>query len=99
MDLVFKQALREFKDNLVATYSVANRHGDTLNIKYKDLIGNFIRVSFNFIFLSIYVTVMIFIFIIYRLCYCFTKTDSKKKKSNSLMGSKAHIATTTVVDC
>lgn len=45
VDRVFKQALREFKDNLVATYSVANRHGDTLNIKYKDLIGNFIHVS------------------------------------------------------
>ncbi|KAK6631291.1 hypothetical protein RUM44_005817 [Polyplax serrata] len=44
VDLVFKQALREFKDNLVATYSVANRQGDALNIKYKDLIGNFIRV-------------------------------------------------------
>lgn len=48
VDRVFKQALREFKDNLVATYSVANRHGDTLNIKYKDLIGNFIHVRIFF---------------------------------------------------
>lgn len=56
VDLVFKQALREFKDNLVATYSVANRHGDTLNIKYKDLIGNFIHVTiffFNFYYCNV----------------------------------------------
>ncbi|KAL0271654.1 UNVERIFIED_CONTAM: hypothetical protein PYX00_008678 [Menopon gallinae] len=44
VDRMFKQALREFKDNLVATYSIATHHGDTLNIKYKDLIGNFIHV-------------------------------------------------------
>lgn len=46
VDCVFKQALREFKDNLVATYSVVNKQGpETLNIKYKDLIANFMHVS------------------------------------------------------
>ncbi|XP_044740758.1 unconventional myosin-IXa-like [Chrysoperla carnea] len=45
VDRVFKQALREFKDNLVATYSVMNKQGyETLNIKYKDLIANFLHV-------------------------------------------------------
>ncbi|XP_026278963.1 unconventional myosin-IXb isoform X5 [Frankliniella occidentalis] len=45
VDRVFKQALREFKDNLVATYSVVNKQGpETLNIKYKDLIANFMHV-------------------------------------------------------
>lgn len=45
VDRVFKHALQEFKDNLVASYSVANRQGvETLNIKYKDLIANFIHV-------------------------------------------------------
>ncbi|XP_054286933.1 unconventional myosin-IXa-like isoform X1 [Macrosteles quadrilineatus] len=45
VDRVFKQALREFKDNLVATYSVVNKQGpEALNIKYKDLIANFLRV-------------------------------------------------------
>jgi myosin-9 len=43
---VFRQALREFKDNLVATYSVMNKQGaEGLNIKYKDLIANFLHVS------------------------------------------------------
>lgn len=42
VDRVFKQSLREFKDNLVAQYSVAHKqNADTLNIKYKDLIANF----------------------------------------------------------
>lgn len=42
VDRVFKQALREFKDNLVAQYSVANKQkADSLNIKYRDLISNF----------------------------------------------------------
>jgi hypothetical protein len=42
VDRVFKQALREFKDNLVAQYSVAHKqNSDTLNIKYRDLITNF----------------------------------------------------------
>ncbi|XP_018913813.1 unconventional myosin-IXb isoform X2 [Bemisia tabaci] len=44
VDKIFKQALREFKDNLVATYSVVNKQGDKLNIKYKDLIANFLHV-------------------------------------------------------
>ena len=46
VDRVFKQALREFKDNLVSTYSVMNKQGTSLNIKYKDLIANFLYVSF-----------------------------------------------------
>lgn len=42
VDRVFKQALREFKDNLVAQYSVAHKqNSDSLNIKYRDLIANF----------------------------------------------------------
>ncbi|KAG8223100.1 hypothetical protein J437_LFUL002048 [Ladona fulva] len=45
VDRVFKQALREFKDNLVATYSIVNKQGaEALNIKYKDLIANFLHV-------------------------------------------------------
>ncbi|KAF5301534.1 hypothetical protein FQR65_LT08838 [Abscondita terminalis] len=44
VDRVFKQALREFKDNLVQFYSTANKHGfEGLNIKYKDLITNFMQ--------------------------------------------------------
>lgn len=55
VDRVFKQALREFKDNLVATYSVAAHQSssETLNIKYKDLIVNFLQViltTHDFIF-------------------------------------------------
>lgn len=42
VDRVFKQALREFKDNLVAQYSIAHKqNSDGLNIKYRDLITNF----------------------------------------------------------
>ncbi|XP_055644100.1 unconventional myosin-IXa-like isoform X4 [Toxorhynchites rutilus septentrionalis] len=45
VDRVFKQALREFKDNLVAQYSVAHKqNSDVLNIKYRDLISNFEQV-------------------------------------------------------
>lgn len=45
VDRVFKKALREFKTNLVAQYSVANKHNsDSLNIKYRDLIANFEQV-------------------------------------------------------
>lgn len=45
VDRVFKQALREFKDNLVAQYSVAHKqNSDALNIKYRDLISNFEQV-------------------------------------------------------
>lgn len=42
MDRVFKHALLEFKDNLVATYSIVETRGSAL--KYKDLIGNFLHV-------------------------------------------------------
>ncbi|XP_063242383.1 unconventional myosin-IXAa-like isoform X2 [Bacillus rossius redtenbacheri] len=42
VDYIFKQALREFKDNLVATYSILSKQGASFNIKYKDLIANFI---------------------------------------------------------
>ncbi|XP_053611265.1 unconventional myosin-IXa-like isoform X4 [Plodia interpunctella] len=42
VDRVFKHALSEFKDNLVATYSVVETRGSAL--KYKDLIGNFLHV-------------------------------------------------------
>lgn len=47
VDRIFKQALREFKDNLVATYSVVNKQDGVkvFNIKYKDLIANFLHVS------------------------------------------------------
>lgn len=45
VDRVFKQALREFKDNLVAQYSLAHKQkSDMLNIKYRDLISNFEQV-------------------------------------------------------
>lgn len=45
VDRVFKQALREFKENLVAQYSIAhNKNTDTLNIKYRDLISHFEQV-------------------------------------------------------
>lgn len=45
VDRVFQQALREFKDNLVAQYSVAHKsNSDSLNIKYRDLISNFEQV-------------------------------------------------------
>lgn len=51
-DRVFMQALREFKDNLVATYSVAVNQNQTekLNIKYKDLIVNFLQVRLASVF-------------------------------------------------
>lgn len=42
VDRAFKQALREFKDNLVAQYSIAHKQkSDTLKITYRDLISNF----------------------------------------------------------
>lgn len=45
VDIVFKQALKEFNENLVAQYSVANKQDSgVLNIKYRDLIANFERV-------------------------------------------------------
>lgn len=44
VDRVFKQALRKFKDELVITYSVAIQQGVEGNIKYTDLIANFLHV-------------------------------------------------------
>ncbi|XP_050446965.1 unconventional myosin-IXAa-like isoform X3 [Cataglyphis hispanica] len=44
VDRVFKQALRKFKDDLVITYSVAIQQGVEGNIKYTDLITNFLHV-------------------------------------------------------
>ncbi|XP_012281982.1 unconventional myosin-IXb isoform X2 [Orussus abietinus] len=44
VDRVFKQALRKFKDDLVITYSVATKQGVEGNIKYTDLIANFLQV-------------------------------------------------------
>ncbi|XP_033204867.2 unconventional myosin-IXb isoform X1 [Bombus vancouverensis nearcticus] len=44
VDRVFRQALRKFKDDLVITYSVAIQQGVEGNIKYTDLIANFLHV-------------------------------------------------------
>lgn len=43
VDKVFKQALREFKNNLVQIYSAASKHNgiEACNIRYKDLISIF----------------------------------------------------------
>ncbi|CAH1131340.1 unnamed protein product [Ceutorhynchus assimilis] len=43
VDKVFKQALREFKDNLVQMYSAATKHNgiEACNLRYKDLISIF----------------------------------------------------------
>lgn len=58
VDRVFKQALKEFKDNLVATYSVMNKQGaEGLNIKYKDLIANFLHVSPNSLLIICYIII------------------------------------------
>lgn len=44
VDRMFKQALREFKDNLVQFHSIANKNGfEAYSIKYKDLITNFMQ--------------------------------------------------------
>lgn len=43
VDILFKQALREFKDNLVQIYSAASKQGYECSIKYKDLITNFMQ--------------------------------------------------------
>ncbi|XP_063930776.1 unconventional myosin-IXa-like isoform X2 [Zophobas morio] len=44
VDRLFKQALREFKDNLVQIYSAATKHGFEAGcIRYKDLITNFMQ--------------------------------------------------------
>jgi len=46
VDKVFQQALKEFKENLVSTFSVASKQGGStrLSIKYKDLIANFANI-------------------------------------------------------
>ncbi|KAK9296109.1 hypothetical protein QLX08_009781 [Tetragonisca angustula] len=44
VDRVFRHALRKFKDDLVITYSVAIQQGVEGNIKYTDLIANFLHV-------------------------------------------------------
>ncbi|XP_059490432.1 unconventional myosin-IXa-like isoform X2 [Neocloeon triangulifer] len=43
VDRVFRQTLLEFKENLVSTYSIASKQ-NTVSIKYKDLIANFLKV-------------------------------------------------------
>lgn len=43
VDRLFKQALREFKDNLVQIYSAASKQNYECSIKYKDLITNFMQ--------------------------------------------------------
>lgn len=43
VDRIFRQALRKFKDDLVITYSVALQQGVEANIKYTDLIANFVH--------------------------------------------------------
>lgn len=48
VDRLFKQALREFKDNLVQIYSAASKHGFEAGcIRYKDLILNFMQAMEN----------------------------------------------------
>ncbi|KAG9509135.1 Unconventional myosin-IXb [Fragariocoptes setiger] len=46
VDIVFKQALREFRTNLLSTYSVAAQDGH-LCISYRNLIDHFAQVIFN----------------------------------------------------
>lgn len=46
VDRVFEQTLTEFKSNLLSTYSIATKQ-NTVNVKYKDLIANFLQVSFQ----------------------------------------------------
>jgi len=46
VDVVFKQALKEFRLNLLSTYSVATSEGP-LRISYKDLIDHFEQVILN----------------------------------------------------
>lgn len=46
VDVVFKQALKEFRLNLLSTYSLANSEGQ-LEIGYKDLIDHFEQVILN----------------------------------------------------
>ncbi|XP_011136233.1 unconventional myosin-IXa isoform X1 [Harpegnathos saltator] len=44
VDRVFRQALKKFKEDLVITYSVVIQQGVEGNIKYTDLIANFLHV-------------------------------------------------------
>jgi hypothetical protein len=46
VDRVFEQTLTEFKSNLLSTYSIATKQ-NTVNVKYKDLIANFLQVNFS----------------------------------------------------
>uniref|UniRef100_T1JDE0 Unconventional myosin-IXb n=1 Tax=Strigamia maritima TaxID=126957 RepID=T1JDE0_STRMM len=46
VDVVFKKALKEFKANLISTYSVAAQDG-RVAVRYKDLISNFEQVMEN----------------------------------------------------
>jgi hypothetical protein len=50
VDRVFEQTLTEFKSNLLSTYSIATKQ-NTVNVKYKDLIANFLQVNFSSYFL------------------------------------------------
>ncbi|KAG1704390.1 Unconventional myosin-IXa [Nymphon striatum] len=43
VDVIFKRALKEFKANLISTYSVASLDGE-ICVRYKDLIDNFEQV-------------------------------------------------------
>jgi myosin-9 len=47
VDVVFKQALKEFKSNLISTYSVGAQDGH-LRLTYKNLIDHFEQVSHLF---------------------------------------------------
>jgi len=49
VDRVFEQTLTEFKSNLLSTYSIATKQ-NTVNVKYKDLIANFLQVNFSWCF-------------------------------------------------
>lgn len=48
VDVVFKRALKEFKSNLISTYSVGNQEGYwEIRLTYKDLIDHFEQVCFH----------------------------------------------------
>ena len=49
VDVVFKRALREFKSNLISTYSVSNQDG-YFRLTYKDLIVHFEQVILCFFY-------------------------------------------------
>ena len=49
VDQMFCQSLREFKNNLISTYSVSlQKESSNLSLKYKDLIKNFEQVCLLF---------------------------------------------------